>query len=139
MPAQKKLGKALLNVGETNLTLSQERQSTITKLISYILNYVEKVYTLIIEEHRTITNDANSKLEQFYFTVIDKINKRIEKIKTKPPLNFKEFYFDDELYLHAIVRNKPQSKYPLKVLHFNDLETTQKKIIIQILKAEVRS
>jgi len=130
---------ALLNIEETNLTLSQERQSTITKLISYILNYVEKVYSPIIEKYRTTVNDANSKLEQFYFTVIDKINRRIEKVKTKSPLDFKEFYFDDELKLHLIIKANSPSKYPFKVLHFNDLEITQKKIIIQILKAEVKS
>jgi len=130
---------SLENNEGTNPMLIQERQFTIQKLKGYIISYVNNVYTPIIEKHRTLANYSNSKLEHFYFNIIDPINKRIEKIKTKSPLDFKEFYFDDELHLHVIVRNKPQSKYPLKVLHFSDLEITQKKVIIQILKAEVRS
>jgi len=130
---------SLKNNEETSLLLIQEHQSTIQKLKKYIISYVNNVYTPIIKKHKTLTNNANSKLEHFYFNIIDPINKRIEKIKTKSPLDFKEFYFDDELKLHIIIKNKPQSEYPLKVLHFNDLETNQKKIIIQILKAEVRS
>jgi len=130
---------ALEDIEETVPVLSQERQFTIKKLITYILNYVHEIYTPIIQKHITATNNANSRLERFCFNVIDKINKRIEKIKNKSLLDFKEFYFDDSLELRMIVKNKPPYKYPLKVLHFNDLETIQKKKIIQILKAEVFS
>jgi len=128
---------ALRNIEETNPALSQEHQSTIKKLITYNLSYVNEIYTPIIEKHRTRVNNANSKLEQFLFTVVDSINEKIEKIKDRCSLNIKEFYFDDNLELRIMVINKPPSKYPLKVLHFDDLETTQKRRIIQILRTVV--
>ena len=130
---------SLKDIGETNPVLTQECQFTIRKLGEYILSYVNNIYTPIIEKHRVLIDNANSRLKHFYFNIIDPINERIDKIRIKSSLDFKEFYFDDDLELHLIVKNKPQSKYPFKVLHFNDLEITQKKVIIQVLRAEVRS
>jgi len=40
---------------------------------------------------------------------------------------------------NMIIKDKSPSKYPLRALHFNDLETTQKKRIIQILRTKIRS
>jgi len=129
---------ALRNFEETNPTLSQERQATIKKLREYIISYVDSVYTPIIEKYTKIVSDSNTKLEHFFFTIVDSINQKIEKVKNKSSLDTTEFYFTDDLELKIMVRNKSPNKFPFKVLHFEDLDATQKKQIIQILKCEVR-
>ena len=128
----------LKNFEETNPALSQERQATIKKLREYIINYVDSVYTPIIEKYSKIVCDSNTKLEHFFFTVVDSINQKIEKVKNRSSLDTTEFYFTDNFELKIMVRNKSPNKFPFKVLHFEDLDTTQKKQIIQILKCEVR-
>ncbi|KKK42295.1 hypothetical protein LCGC14_0543300 [marine sediment metagenome] len=61
----------------------------------------------------------------------------MEKIKSKLSSDVKEFYFDDGLDLHVMVKNKPSSKYPLKHVKFKDLPTNLKKAIIHILKSQL--
>jgi len=129
---------ALKNFEETNPALSQERQATIKKLGEYIISYVDSVYTPIIEKYSKIITDSNTKLEHFFFTVVDSINQKIEKVKNRSSLDITEFYFTDDLELKIMVRNKSPSKFPFKALHFEDLDAIQKRQIIQILKCEVR-
>ncbi|HEC40066.1 MAG TPA: hypothetical protein ENI29_17635 [bacterium] len=59
------------------------------------------------------------------------------KIKNKLSSDVKEFYFDDDLDLHIMVKNKPSSKYPMGHVKFKDLATNLKKAIIHILKAQL--
>ena len=59
--------------------------------------------------------NANSRFEQFCFNVVDTINERMEKTKKRQPLNLVEFYFDDGLELHIMLKNPPASKYPFTV------------------------
>ena len=74
--------------------------------------------------------------EQFLFTIIDKINEKLERVMTKIMLNVKEFYFDDDLELCIMVRNITPSKYPLKAVKFKQLPHRIKKDIIRILKTK---
>ncbi len=54
-------------------------------------------------------------------------------------MDISELYFDDGLELKITVKNSPLSKFPLKSLDFDDLETTHKKVIIRILKTDIRA
>ncbi|MHA1987273.1 MAG: hypothetical protein ACW98D_11580 [Promethearchaeota archaeon] len=125
---------SLTNNDEIRLEIIQKNQVRISKFKTYILRYVNHVYTPIIEKREVMINYKYSQLEQFYFAVIDTINKRVENIKNKTSLDIKEFYFDDGLELHIMVKNKPSGNYPFKRLNFQDLETIQKRTIIKILK-----
>jgi len=116
--------------------ISQIYQSKIERLESYFFIYRDRVYAPIKEKHKTLRNNANIKLEQSLFTVIDEINEKMEKIKHKINLDVKEFYFDDGFELHIRIKNKPPYKYPFEHLQFKDLALSQKKSIIQILKTK---
>jgi len=61
----------------------------------------------------------------------------MEKKKIKLSSDVKEFYFDDDLDLHIMVKNSPSSKYPMKHVKFKDLPTNLKKAIIHILKFQL--
>ncbi len=124
-------------IDETNPKIIQQHQSKIEKLETFIINYVSNVYTPIIKKYKSLKDDINSPLEQFCFAVVDALNTKLEKVTKKFAMDINEFYFDDNLDLSIVVKNRPSSKFPLKSLHFYDLETKHKRIIIQILKTEL--
>ena len=71
------------------------------------------------------------------FDVVDGINEKMEKIKSKRSLDVMEVYFDDGLRLRIIIKNKSSAKFPLKNLQFEGLTPKQKRIIIQILNTKL--
>ena len=103
----------------------------------YIFYYVKQVYRPLLTKHQELKNAQSLKQEQFAFTIIDGINEKMEKIKSKLSSDVKEFYFDDDLDLHIMVKNKPSSKYPMKHVKFKDLSINLKKAIIHILKSQL--
>lgn len=115
----------------------QKYQSQIKKLKAYIIHYVSQVYKPTLKILKELVRTTNLQLEPFFFTVIDKINENIERVRSKINLKTTEFYFDDGLELHIMFKNKSSDEFPIKHLHFEDLETKHKKIIIQILKTEL--
>ncbi len=134
---RKELLLALRGNEDLSSTTVQEHQSKIKKLKTFICNYVKQVYEPIIKKHKALLHNTDTKLEQFLFTVVDDINEKMEKIKIKHHLDMQNFYFDDGLELCLTVKNKFPSKYPIKILHFNDLDTPLKKRIIQILRSQL--
>ena len=106
-------------------------------LKAFIISYTSNIYTPIIKKYQSLKERTTSKLEQFCFSVVDAINTKLEKVTKKFEMDISEFYFDDGLELRITVKNSPLSKFPLKRLHFDDLETKHKKVIIQILKTEL--
>ena len=131
---RKELSLKIIN--EANPKIIHQHQSKIEKLKKFIINYVSNVYTPIIKKYQSLKESTNSKLEQFCFSVVDALNTKLEKVTKKFEMNINEFYFDDDLELRITVNNKPSNKFPLRHLHFDDLETKHKKMIIQILKTE---
>jgi len=119
----------------TDTSLIQKYQTRIDKLAKYVFKYVDYVYLLTLKKHKTMQKNASAKQERFFFTVIDKINEKIESVRTKIMLNVREFYFDDDLDLHIMVKNIPPSKYPLRGVKFRELPLRIKKDILRILKA----
>jgi hypothetical protein len=63
----------------------------------------------------------------------------MERIKNRFLSDITEFFFDDDLELHIMVKNKSPSNYPFKILHFNDLETDQKRIITKVLRIDPKT
>ena len=114
----------------------EQYQSAIKKLKTFILKYTGNVYTPLIKKYKSLKNDVNSPLEQFCFTVVDAINTKLEKVTKKFAMDINELYFDDGLELSITVKNSLLSKFPIRHLHFDDLDTKNKKVIIQILKTE---
>ncbi len=56
---------------------------------------------------------------------------------TNPPMIQELQSKIENLKIKIMLKNQPPSKYPFTALRFHDLETPQKKIIIQILKTEL--
>ena len=121
----------------TNNNLIRKHQNRIKKLVAYILYYVKQVNKPLLTKHQEMREGQNLKQEQFAFNVIDGINEKMEKIKSKLSSDVKEFYFDDGLDLHIMVKNNHSSKYPMKHVKFRDLTTNLKKAIIHILKSQL--
>ncbi len=121
----------------TNNNLIRKHQAKSKKLESCIFYYVKQVYKPLLAKHQELKNDQSLKQEQFAFNVIDGINEKMEKIKTKLSSDVKEFYFDDDLDLHIMAKSKPSSKYPIRHVRFKDLTTNLKKTIIHILKSQL--
>ncbi len=132
---RKDLSLKIMN--ETNPIIIQQHQSKIEKLKAFIISYVSNVYTSIIRKYQSLKNNANTQLEKFCFDVVDAINTKLGKVTKKFAMVIIEFYFDDGLELRITVKNNPLSEFPLKHLHFDDLETKHKRVIIQILKTEL--
>ncbi|KKM69202.1 hypothetical protein LCGC14_1453260, partial [marine sediment metagenome] len=130
---RKDLSLKISDIKDTDLI--QKYQTRIDKLAKYVFNYVDHVYLPTLNKHQTMQKNASLKHERFFFTVIDKINEKMENIRAKIMLNVIEFYFDDDLDLHIMVKNIPPSKYPLKGVKFRELPFVIKKGIIRILKA----
>ena len=99
-----------------NLTTVMEAdvKSLHNELEAYIFYYVKQVYKPLLTKHQELKNDQSLKQEQFTFSVIDGINEKIGKIKNKLSSDVKEFYFDDDLDLHIMIKNKPSNKFPIK-------------------------
>ncbi len=132
---RKELSLKIIN--EANPLIVQQYQSKIEKLRTFIISYVSNVYTPIIKKYQSLKESINSKLEQFCFSVVDALNTKLEKVTKKFEMDINEFYFDDGLELCITVKKRPFSKFPLRHLYFDDLETKHKKVIIQILKTEL--
>ena len=120
----------------TDNNLIRKHQAKIKKLEAYNFYYVKQVYKPLLTKHQELKNTQSLKQEQFTFNVIDGINEKMERIKNKLSSDVKEFYFDDDLDLYIMVKNKPSSKYPIKHVKFKDLTTNLKKTIIHILKSQ---
>lgn len=71
------------------------------------------------------------------FSIKNFTQKKLEKIENKSLLDIRELYFDDDLDLRIMVRNKSMEKYPFRKLRFINLETTLKRKFIFVLKLKV--